>query len=89
MRPLGTKIQLEIKEIEHMGQSTGAINEKGKVIAIGKDVWIQEIPGEFDHRNIIGKTLYFKAWAVDIITDGEQKYYFIDCDSEAICGISD
>ena len=79
MKPLNNKIQLEVKEIEYMGESTGAIEEHGTIIALG-DYMDEE-------KWKIGATLYFKAWAVDIITEGDKKYYFIDALSDAICAI--
>lgn len=66
---------LQIDDVKIGAIQTDSITEKGVVMDCGSeapDIWN-------------GKTIYFKAWAVDIITDGEQKYYFIDFDSEAIC----
>jgi len=79
MKPTNNKIQLDVQEITHMGESTGAIQEQGIIIALGD--WMD------DDKWKIGATLYFKAWAVDIITDGDKKYYFIDALSDAICAI--
>lgn len=78
MKPIANKIQLDIQEITHMGESTGAIQEQGKIIGMGESVEVEYA---------IGDTLCFKAWAVDIITDGDKNYYFISADSDAICAI--
>lgn len=79
MKPLNTKIQLDIKEVKIGAIQSDAIEEHGTIIAVGKDVIGYEV----------GATLYFKAWACDIITVGQDKYYFISADSDAICAISD
>lgn len=81
MKPLNNKIQLDIKEVKIGAIQSDSIEEHGTIIAVGKEV--QKIGHEFD----IGKTLYFKAWAVDVITKGQEKFYFISADSDAICAI--
>jgi len=80
MKPLGNKIQLDIQEVKIGAIQSDSINEKGVILATGGDVSTNDFP--------IGATLYFKAWAVDVITEGEEKYYFISADSDAICGIA-
>lgn len=77
--PLGNKIQLDIKDEKIGAIQTEAIQEQGVILEIGEWVPKDKYP--------IGATLYFKAWAVDIITDDKEKYYFISCDSDAICAI--
>ena len=85
IKPLGKKILLEVKE-EKMGAiQSESIQEKGVIIAIGPDVL--KTMGIKDKLELLGETLYFKAWACDIITDDGKKYYFIAADSEALCGI--
>ena len=81
MRPLGNKIQLKIEEISVGAVKTDSIVEKASVVAVGALC-------SDSTRAFIGKTLFFKAWAVDVITDGKEKYYFISEDSDAICAIS-
>lgn len=79
MKPTNNKIQLDIVEEKIAMIQTDAISECGTIIALGQDVPTFDFP--------IGSKLYFKAWAVDIITVGDKKYYFIDCNSDAICAI--
>ena len=78
MKPLGNKIQLDIKEVKIGAIQSDSITEKGTIVALG---------AQCDSNNAIkvGRTLYFKAWGVDVITEGDKKYYFINADSEAIC----
>lgn len=80
MKTYGNKIQLEIKEQKIGAIQSDTIAEKGTVIGLGMNVDV----GVF----AIGDTLYFKAWAVDVITEGDKKYYFISADSDAICAIA-
>lgn len=82
--PLGNKIQLDIENVKIGAIQSDSVEEHGTVIAFGEEV---EIGYPLDE--LIGKTLYFKAWAVDVITVDEKKYYFISADSDAICAISD
>lgn len=84
--PLGNKIQLHIEEEKIGAIQSESIQEKGTIVALGNKLmgdpqcaWSQLFP--------IGATLYFKAWACDIITEGDNKYYFIDATSDAICAI--
>jgi co-chaperonin GroES (HSP10) len=86
MKPLGNKIQLDIQKEKTGAIQSDAIEEHGTIIALGEKLqndpqraWSMVFP--------IGATLYFKAWAVDIITEGENVYYFISSDSDAICAI--
>jgi co-chaperonin GroES (HSP10) len=94
MKPLNNKIQLEINEILSGGLPTGKIEEHGTIIAIADGVWNGTGPVARRNEEIVqvghfevGKTLYFKAWAVDVITKGQEKFYFISSDSDAICAI--
>lgn len=82
MKPLGNKIQLDIKETKIGALQSDSIEEHGTIIAIGPKV--TSVIGNSYSR---GQTLYFKAWAVDVITKGQDKYYFISSDSDAICAI--
>lgn len=88
MKPLNNKIQLEINELKFGAVQSESIAEQGKIIDFGPNAFIdcRDMPPV----KMIGKTLYFKAWAVDVITDTDnKKYYFISADSDAICAISD
>ncbi len=79
--PVGKKIMLDIAETSAGGIQVvqGAqIQEQGTIKAVGPDV-----PDSFKK----GQLIQFKAWAVDIITIDKNKYYYIDCDSTAICGL--
>lgn len=97
MKPVNNKIQLHIEEEKIGSIQSKAIQEQGKIIAMGPLVPESiEMPMLDENTAIksitvdgfkIGATLYFKAWAVDIITEGDNKYYFISADSDAICGI--
>lgn len=79
MKPINNKIQLDIKELKFGAVQSDSIEEHGTIIALGD--YIDE------EKFKIGSTLYFKAWAVDIITENDEKYYFIDSLSDAICAI--
>lgn len=86
MKPIGNKIQLDIQEVKIGMIQSDAIEEHGKIIAVG------DLVGKNADEVLqfaVGKTLYFKAWAVDVISENGKKYYFISADSDAICAISD
>lgn len=96
MKPLNNKIQLDIKDIKIGAIQSDSIEEHGTIIAIGPLVPEKisvEVTDNPQVKNIvtegfvIGKTLYFKAWAVDVISKDGVKYYFISADSDAICAI--
>ncbi len=78
MKPFGNKIRLDIPSVSVGAVKTDSIAERGVIVDIG-------VAGE-RHGIKVGNVLYFKAWGVDIITHGAEKYYFIDADSSAICG---
>lgn len=81
MIPIKNKIQLDIKEVTIGSIQSDSIEEHATIIAIG----------DYVDENVfkIGSTLYFKAWAVDIISDNGEKLYFISSDSDAICAVKD
>ena len=56
---------LEIVEEKIGAIQSDSITERGKVIAAGPDCK--------EAKEWIGKTLYFKAWALDVITDNGKK----------------
>lgn len=85
LKPLNNKIQLDIKEVKIGAIQSDSIEEHGTIIAVGDFVGNEYID---NHIFKIGATLYFKAWAIDVITEGDKKYYFISADSDAICAIS-
>lgn len=79
MKPINNKLQLDIKEVKIGAIQSDSIEEHGTIIAVGDEVPTDYFP--------IGSTLYFKAWAVDVISKDGEKYYFISADSDAICAI--
>ena len=80
MKAINKKLKIDIKE-EVIGMlQSDSISEKGIVVDVADDCTRY-------NKDIIGKTLYFKAWAVDVITINQQKYYFINEESDAICAI--
>jgi len=88
MKPLNNKIQLDIKEVKIGAIQSDSIEEHGTIIAVGEKVEDSLTNNYKDLKRFpIGATLYFKAWAVDVITKGQEKYYFISADSDAICAI--
>lgn len=100
MKPLGNKIKLKIDELKFGAIESDAIAEQGTILAMGplvpEKIRMEVDASQYPLKAIetdafkIGATLYFKAWAVDIITDTDgSKHYFISSDSDAICAISD
>lgn len=79
MKPANHKIRLQIDTLKMGAIDTDTIPEHGTIVSIGDYVIKEDFP--------IGATLYFKAWAVDIISKGEDKYYFITDTSDAICAV--
>lgn len=79
MTPLKTKIKLAIEEVKIGAIQSDAIEEHGTILSVGE--WVDETVFS------VGRTLYFKAWAIDVITDNGEKHYFISSDSDAICAI--
>lgn len=90
IKPLGNKIQLDIKEVKIGAIQSDAIEEHGTIVAVGPELnnsMTSSNPAEAEVKFPIGATLYFKAWAVDVISKEGVKYYFISSDSDAICAI--
>lgn len=76
---LGKRIRLKIDEPKAGALDTSAMSvakETGTVMGLGDDV---TLPLK------VGDRIQFKSWAVDIITDGTDKYYYISQDSDGIC----
>lgn len=81
IKTVGNRIQLKIEEPD-----AGALNlssmptaiEFGEVLDVGPDV---KLPIK------IGDKLFFKSWAIDIITHEGERYYFISEDTNGICAI--
>lgn len=79
--PLGNRVQLDIKGMEAGGLDTSSMQsaiEFGTIVGIGPDV-----TGDFKK----GDKVFFKAWAVDIITHGGKKYFFISEDTKGLCAV--
>lgn len=81
IRTIGNKIQLKVDEPEIGGLVTESMPiavECGEVVGIGEEVKLPIKKGD---------KIFFKSWAVDIITHEGKKYYFIDSDTKGICAI--
>lgn len=87
IKPVGKKLKLLIEPLKVGAIQTETIAERGVIIDVGHD-----LVGRLNDKGIapdgvgIGTVIYFKAWAVDVITHEGEKHYFIDADSTAICG---
>jgi hypothetical protein len=81
MRPFGSKIKLDIKPVKIGAIQSDSVPEYATILDIGPDV--------DEDKFAVGETLVFKAWAVDVVTVGEEKHYFIDSNSEAILALMD
>lgn len=81
IKTLTNRLQLKIEEPTVGGLDTKSLPtavEYAEIIGIGPDV-------KMDVK--IGDRVFFKAWGVDIISHGGEKYYFISEDTNAICAI--
>lgn len=81
MKPLGNKIKLDIQPVKIGAIQSDSIPEYAKILDLGPDV--------DEDTFAVGETLVFKAWAVDVVTIGEEKHYFLAADSEAILAVMD
>jgi co-chaperonin GroES (HSP10) len=81
IKPLGNLVQIKVDEV-HAGvlntssKETGI--EYGEVVAVGDKVGLQVKAGD---------KVFFKAWAVDIITYEDKKYYFICPDTNGLLAV--
>lgn len=89
IKPLNKKIKIEMIEEKIGNIQSESVQEKGKIIDMAEDCYRFELYGFKTKKEMIGKTIYFKSWAVDVITIDDEKHYFLSEDSDAICGISD
>ena len=95
--PVGKKLQLEIEQPTAGGLDLSAKNtvvECGIVAAISEVLpnlilTAKESGIQYQTTNEInvGDKIFFKAWALDVITYNKETYYFIDADSNGICAI--
>lgn len=84
VKPYRSKLLLSIPETKTgslVVQQGAQIQEVGTILAMGSHL----DPKYTELR--VGDTIQFKAWAVDIITVDGEKFYYLDADSDAICGI--
>ena len=81
MSPVGNKIKLGIQPMKFGSIQSDTIPEYAEIVDIGPDV--------DEDKFAVGETLVFKAWAVDVVTVGEEKHYFIDSTSDAILALMD
>ena len=80
--PVGKKLQLEIEQPTAGGLD---LSSKNTVVECGtiKAVPAPTLVGDY----CVGQKIFFKAWALDVITYNKETYYFIDSDSNGICAI--
>lgn len=81
IKTLGNRIQLKIDEVEAGGLDTSSMMtavEFGTVLDIGEDVTLKIKKGD---------KVFFKSWAVDIITHQSKRYFFISEDTKGLCAI--
>lgn len=80
VKPVGNKLLMDIPQTKTGAlqvQQGAQIQEVGTVLDVGENV-------ESFKK---GDVLHFKAWAVDIVTVDGETFYYLDADSDAICGI--
>ena len=84
--PINKKIQLDIEQPTAGGLD---LSSKPTTVECGTVLEISNCDdGKFSINGIaVGDKIFFKAWAIDIITYNKQTFYFIDADSEGICAI--
>lgn len=81
IKTLGNKIQLKVDEPEIGGLISDSMPiaiECGEVIGKGDDV---TLPVK------VGDKIFYKSWAVDIVTYEGKKYFFISQDTNGICAV--
>jgi co-chaperonin GroES (HSP10) len=80
---LGTRIMIKVDEPKAGVLDSSSMNvakEVGEVIGVGD--------GAADLYHIkVGDRVMFKSWAVDIITNDGEKYYFIDMATGGVCAV--
>lgn len=80
LKVLGTRIQIKIDDVKAGSLDISSLNvakEVGTVVALGDEVTTVKV----------GDKIMFKSWAVDIIVDNGDKYYFIDLTTGGVCAI--
>jgi len=79
--PTSNNIQISIKEAKAGILDTSSRQsavEYAEVVAIGEEVKMKIAKGD---------KIFFKSWACDIVSHGEDKYYFINEDTKGILAI--
>lgn len=80
IKPINKKIKIEMTAEKIGGIQSDYVAERGVILDVAEDcIKIS--------KAAVGRVLYFKSWAVDVITIDDEKHYFISEDSDAICGI--
>lgn len=82
IQPVGSNIQLEFAEAKAGILDTSSrqsVVEYAKVIAIS--------PGAEMYAMEVGDYVFVKAWAVDIISHEDKKYYFCNVETNGILAI--
>ena len=85
--PLGNIIQLEFEEAsagDLITSSRDSAVEYAKIVAIGKGIYLGDKPM---FGIDIGDHVFVKAWAVDIITHQDKKYYFVNLETNGILAV--
>lgn len=80
IKPFGSKIQIKVDESKAGSlylESMPTAIECGEAIAIGPDV----------EGVKVGDKLFYKSWAVDIVTHEGVRYFFIDLTTNGVCAI--
>lgn len=82
-KPFGARILIEPKEL-----NTGAFKvtlptaqEVATVISIGEG-W-----NHIDEPLKVGDKIHVKSWAIDLISDGDDKYYYVWQETGGICAV--
>ena len=82
-KPIGARLLIGLEEVKTIGNfqinSPTAI-EIGKVLAIGNSWNHDEEPVK------VGDTIHFKSWALDCITIGDGRFYYLWQKTGGLCG---
>lgn len=89
LQPLGHKLLINIPQTKTGAlqvQQGAQIQEVGTILAVSD--YVAKNYGVYPHKYDfkVGDTIHFKAWAIDIVTVDGETFYYLDADSDAICG---
>ena len=76
--PVGTKLHLKIDKAEAGALNLESMNtavEFAEVLDVGEEVK--------DYKK--GDKVFVKAWSIDIVSYGEERFYFVDIKSGGVC----